>query len=261
HRWRAGQEVPEAPEPELLARTYIGALDVAMEAHFAKKDWKLALGRIEAVLEVEQALQRPAEDIAATRLNRANMLKELERFGEAQDELQACLHLFQDDPGNTAHVLSSLASLFAAQGDFPQAVNQERRALAIREQLPDPEGRAILHHNLAIYLEKSGDTQASVEASQHQLAGLVYHVKAGLGQHLRGSLGSYAIDFRRAWEAGREPAIPRVAELLAAPGFRPREEWLRQRRVDLDELQAAVDQMIEQARQWARQAAQGRKDA
>ena len=39
------------------------------------EDWQAALPRIEAILEVKRALHRPAEDIAATRMNRANVLK------------------------------------------------------------------------------------------------------------------------------------------------------------------------------------------
>ena len=63
-RHRSGQAVPEAPDPEFLARTLIGALDIAKDADRAQNDWESALGRTDAVLEVERALQRPAEDIA-----------------------------------------------------------------------------------------------------------------------------------------------------------------------------------------------------
>ena len=48
-RHRSGQPVPEAPDPEFLARALIGALDIASEAHFAQKDWEPALRRIDAV--------------------------------------------------------------------------------------------------------------------------------------------------------------------------------------------------------------------
>ena len=44
---------------------------------------------------------------------------------------------------------------------------------------------------------------------------------------------------------------PRVAELLADPAFHPLEQWLRQRPVDVDELQTGVDQLLEQVRQRA----------
>src|SRR5262245_23761378 len=77
------------------------------------------------------------EDIASTRMDRANMLLRLGRFGEAQAELEACLQVFQNDPAKSATTLSSLAILFNEQGDVPQAVIQERRSLALRELLPD----------------------------------------------------------------------------------------------------------------------------
>ena len=129
-----------------------------------------------------------------------------------------------------SQVLGSLASLFDEQGDVRQAITQERRALALCEQLPDPRDRAISHHNLAIYLERSGTPSALAESSRHQLAALVYRLVSGLGQDLQTSLHNYAIGFRRAHAAGTPLVVPRVAELLADPAFRPLEEWLRHAR-------------------------------
>jgi hypothetical protein len=40
-----------------------------------------------------------------------------------------------------------------------------------------------------------------------------------------------------------------VAELLADPAFRPLADWLRQRQADVAEVQAAVDQALDRARQ------------
>lgn len=45
--------------------------------------------------------------------------------------------------------------------------------------------------------------------------------------------------------------VPSVGELLTDPAFQPLEQWLRQRQVNIAELQAAVDQYLEQARQAA----------
>ena len=45
--------------------------------------------------------------------------------------------------------------------------------------------------------------------------------------------------------------VPRVAELLADPAFHPLKEWFSQRQVDIGQLQSAVDQFLEQARQAA----------
>jgi tetratricopeptide (TPR) repeat protein len=250
-RHRAGQAVPEAPDPELLARTLISTLDIAKDAHRAQDDWESALRRIDAVLEVERALQRPAEDIAIDRMNRAIALGRLGRFAEAKAELEESLQVFQNNPAMRARVLSSLANLFDEQGDVPQAITQGRRALALREHLPDPGDRAISHGNLANYLERSGTPSALAESPRHQLAALVYRLVSGLGQDLKDSLHSYAILFRRARAAGTPPAVPRLAELLADPAFRPLAEWLRQRQADLAEVQAAVDQFLEQARKKA----------
>ena len=51
--------------------------------------------------------------------------------------------------------------------------------------------------------------------------------------------------------AGTPLTVPRVAELLADPAFRPLADWLRQRQADVTEVQAAVDQALDRARQAA----------
>lgn len=243
---RTGQSVPEALDPAFLARAYISALDVACDAHFAAQDWEAALPRLDAILAVKRALERPAEDIAVTRMNRANVLGRLGRFGEAQAELEACLQINQHDPVQSQRIRSALADLFAKQGDVTQAIAQERRALVLCEQLPDPSDRAISHNNLAIYLERSGTPAALSESPRHQLAALVYLLVAGLGQDMQNSLHNYGVRFRRAHEAGTPFVVPRVAELLADPAFDPLDQWLRQRQVNVDELQAAADDLLAQ---------------
>jgi tetratricopeptide (TPR) repeat protein len=246
-RHRSGQSVPEAPDAEDLARAYISALDIAKDADHARQDWESALRRLDAILDVKRALERPAEDIGATRFNRANVLVSLGRFGEARAELEACLQLFQNKPDWKAKVLGSLADLFDRQEDVAQAITQQRRALALCEQLPDPADRAISHNNLANYLERHGTPSALAESPRHQLAALIYLFAAGLGQNLQTLLNNYAIRFRRARAAGTELAVPRVAELLADSAFHPLEQWLLQRQIPLDDLQAAVDQFLDQA--------------
>ena len=134
---------------------------------------------------------------------------------------------------------------------MPQAIAQQRRALAIRHQLPDPRDRAISHNNLAISLERSGTPSAFAESSRHQLAALVYRLVSGLGQDLQDSLRNYANVFRRANATGSPLAVPLVAELLAGPAFHPLKEWLRLRQADVDDVQASVDGFLEQARQLA----------
>jgi len=247
---RAGQPVPEAPNPEILARALISALDIAREAHFAQKDWEPALRRIDAMLEVDRTLKRPQEDIGSTRMNRANVLAKLGRFGEAKVEMEACLEIFRNDPSRSQVALSSLASLFDDQGDLASAIELERRALALCEQLPDPQDRAISHNNLANFLE-TGDPVDRAESPRHQLAALIYFLAAGLGQHLQTSMHNYAVRFRRAQSEGIDLAVPRVADLLADPAFQPLTAWLRRRGVEVAVVQEAVDQFLEAARNMA----------
>lgn len=250
-RHRSREPVPEAPDAELLARVYISALDIARQGDYAREDWESALRHLDATLEVKRALERPAEDIGATRFNRATVLLQLGRFGEARTELEDCLQIFQENPPMRANVLGSLAQLFYRQGDVPQAITQERRALAVRERLPDPAVRAASHNNLANYLERQGTAPALAESACHQLAALIYRRISGLGQSLQTSLRNYTIDFHRACAAGAELVVPRVAELLADPAFHSLDQWLRERQVNPAELQEAVDQFLEQARQAA----------
>lgn len=248
---RCGEPIPDAPDPGFLARAYISALDIAKDAHFARKDWQAALPHIEASLEVKRSLKRPAEDIAIDRMNRANVLNQLARFGEAQAELEACLQVFEHNPASRGAVFSSLADLFYQQGDATQAIILERRSLALCETLPDPCNRAISHNNLANYLYRSGTPPDLAEAPSHRLAALVYRLVAGLGQHLQSSLYNYIIDFRRAHDAGTELSVPRVAELLADTAFNPLAAWLRGRQLDVEALQAEVDRFLATAQQAA----------
>ncbi len=248
---RARQPTPEAPDPEFLTRVLIGALDIAMQAHSAGEDWERALSRTDAILEVMRALQRPAEDIGSTRMDRANVLGRLRRFDEAKAELEAGLTIFRNDPARSAAILSSLAELFNEQSDLRSAIETGCRALALREQFPNPGNRANSHGNLASYLDRSGLLADRAESVRHQLAALAYRLITGLGQDLRDSMRSYANVFRRAHTEGTEPAVPRIDELLADPAFQPLEAWLRKRGVDREELQAAVDEFLEEVRQLA----------
>jgi tetratricopeptide (TPR) repeat protein len=250
-QYLSGQQVPEAPDPGFLARGLISTLDVAMQAHLDQGHWEPALRRVDAILEVQRALVHPEEDIASYQMNRASVLVQLCRFSEAQAELEACLQVFQNDPTRSARTLSSLAELFAKQNDVPQAITQQRRALALREQLPDPRDRGRSHNNLASYLDRSGIPSSLAESPRHLLAALIYRLVAELGQDLRTSLGNYTRRFRCAHATGIPLTVPRVADLLADPAFRPLADWLRQRQADVAAVQAAVDQALDRVRQEA----------
>ena len=45
--------------------------------------------------------------------------------------------------------------------------------------------------------------------------------------------------------------MPRVAELLAEPAFHPLADWLRLHQAEVAEVQAVVNQVMDQARQAA----------
>jgi tetratricopeptide (TPR) repeat protein len=249
-QYRSGKPVPEASEPESLARALLYALGIAGECHLARNDLHAALRCMDDILEAERSLGRPEEQIARTRVKRAIVLLQmLGRIDEAKAELEACLTLFEGDPAMSAAVLSSLADVFNRQGDIRQAIIQERRALAIEEQLPNPANRAISHNNLANNLERSGTSSALAESSLHRLAALIYTLVTGLGEILKASRDNYAIGFREARAAGTVLAVPRVEVLLADPAFAPLAQWLSKRELPVDQLQSAVDQFLDQARQ------------
>lgn len=247
-QYQAGQAVHEAPDAAILTRVYLAALSVAIEVDCIREDWTSALGRLDAMMEVERALQYPDEDVASIRLNRANVLQEQERYSEAKAELEACLQLLQNHPAMRAKVLGSLANLFDRQDDPNQAVSLQRQSLALLEQLPDPSGRAISHNNLAIYLERLGTASGSAESPLHLLASLIYRIVAGLRQNLQISLNNYAVRFRHALRVRAELTVPHVQELLADPAFDSLKQWLSQRQVDSAELQVQVDELLEQVR-------------
>jgi tetratricopeptide (TPR) repeat protein len=247
-RQRGGEKVPEAPHVEYLARAYIGALSIANDQHRALNDWNSALRCTDTLLDVKRELQRSPEDIAGSRMNRAVELIELQRFAEARSELDGCLQIFQSDPFRTAKTLASLAALFDSQGDAAQAINQQRRALALFERLPNPVDRAGSHINLASFFASNGAAPSLVESSRHQLAALAYCLVAKLGGKLEALFHNYAVDFQLARDVGTEPEITRLADLLADPAFHPLDLWLRQRQANLDELQAAIDQFLDHIR-------------
>jgi len=167
---RAGLPTPDAPAREFLARTMITALDIARQAHYALQQWEAALKRIDAAIEIRQELKRPPEDVARDRVNRANVLCELNRYGEAKLEFEACLDILENDPAARAVVVSSLAQLYNDIGDLPQAITQERRSLTLRNILPDPTVRANSHQNLANYLRRTGGGQNLADSARHRLA-------------------------------------------------------------------------------------------
>lgn len=245
---RSGGYVPESPDIHKLGHVLLSAYQLAAECYSAMQMWDSALSRFDAALMLTTELGFATLEACFYRMNRANVLNQLGRVGEAKGDLEQCLVVFQKDPFMSAKVHASLADIFEAQGDVTQSVAQYRRALALLYHSPNPKDRALLHGNFAPILAKVGTASALSEAACHALAALIYRLVAKLGQHLESSLHYYLINFK---DASAGISVPRVATVLSDPAFAPLEQWLRQRGVDLDELQAAVDQFLGQIRQIA----------
>lgn len=256
--FRLGQLVHEAPDREVLARSVIAALDVARDAYWEEEDWKHALETIEKTLELERELNRSPEDIAATRLNRAVALIGLQRLIEARAEIEHCMGAFQEHPVMYAKSLSALADLLDNQGDVAGAIEQERRALAKCEQLPDPCDRAVSHYNLADYLERNGAPEDQRVSSLHRLANLVYALVTGVGPQLFLDYVEMSPQPPRTVE--NTLLLPRVADLLTDPAFQPLADWLRGRGVTVEEVQGRVDEVLKEVGRLAQEHAERQKE-
>jgi hypothetical protein len=55
--------------------------------------------------------------------------------------------------------------------------------------------------------------------------------------------------------------VPRIAELLADPAFRPLDDWLRERKANIAEVQTSVDHFLDQARRAALRQKEGKESA
>lgn len=244
-------QLPEAVHinTSLLARKLIRALEISCEAYFSQENWEAALQRLDTILEMNSIRGMQGDNSAYYRMDRASTLIQLRRFPEAQIELEGVFRIFHGNPAGQAKVLNLLATLFDAQDDVIQAITQSRRALAICKNLPAPSDRAVSHSNLANYLQRAEISAAGDEIERHRLAALIYLLVAGLDQQLKTTLQCYAIDFRNAFAARVELAVPRVSELLDAPAFDSLQQWLFQRQVDIDELQTKVNSYLDLVRQ------------
>jgi len=186
-------------------------------------------------------------ELALTRFNRYGPLLSLSRLDEAQRVLESCVAVYREvgDLLMEAKALSALASLWYEWDDHKQAAGLERQALVILNRRADPTGRAISHGNLASYLNLFG---LAGEATRHRLTAIVYDFGMGHGQSLARDLSNLAIDIRRAAASGKRYELPRLAELLARPEFEPLQRTLAEWNVALDELQAKIDEVVEEVR-------------
>jgi hypothetical protein len=229
----------------------------AQGAEVSLQDWHAAMRRIDAILDFLRVNRRTHPDMPALRMRRAIALQHLPgRLPEAKAEMSACLDLFRGDPGRSAAALFAFASTYAEQGDLCQAVVLQRKALAMFELLPGAAGRAVSHHNLALFLDRLGGPEALAESPQHLMAALVYRFVAFLGEQLQSSMHNYIRIFGYAKAAGERLSIPRVADLVADPAFHVLALWLRQRQENLDELQVGIDELLGSLRQTAQSLAE-----
>lgn len=247
-RHEAGEDVPEAPDPIFLGRALVSGLDIARQAHRFLEQWEACLAVLGEAEKLMRALGESAHERARTRFNQYGPLLRLGRLDEAQHVLEHCLAVFRDvdDLADQQKALSGLADLWAERGDPSQAMALERQALALCNRLPNPQGRAISHHNLANYLDRGGQPG---ESASHQLASIVYHLVTGHHAELSGSLSNLVVSMRDAARAGTTYDLPRLAELVARPDFDPLARFLAERQVDLAELQAAIDQRVAHVRE------------
>ena len=248
--WRrqlAGEPVPDAPDVEVLGRVFIGGLDVAEDAARAFKRWQDCLDLLSEIEQTKRARGESKHSQAFTRFNQYGPLLRLGRLDQAQRLLEGCLTVFRNanDLAAQGAALSSLANLWYARKDLSQAISLVRQALAITNRLPDPARRAASHHNLANYLGRAGRLD---EALPHRLADIIYELVSGHRQGLSTSLRNLAINLRQAAPAEPPQALPRLAEVLALPGFDALARFLRERNVDVDKLQGTLDQLEAQAR-------------
>jgi tetratricopeptide (TPR) repeat protein len=250
-RHLAGESVPEAPDFEFLGRMLIGGLDTARQANAALERWDACLALLAELEQIHRARGEGEHMLARTRFNQYGPLLRLGRLDEAQRVVEFCVDVFRDsnDLIGQAKALSALADVWHERGSIDEAIALERQALSIRHRLPDPEGRALSHHNLAEYL---GQAVRLIEALPHRLAAIIYRRVSGRSQDFKTSLQSLTQDIRRLHQANHAspaPAWPRLANLLTLPEFHALAEWLAKRSIDCGDLQADLEQLEADARE------------
>jgi hypothetical protein len=168
---RAARTLAKGRSPDLNPRQprlqRIGELSSAQHAHFVGRTWELVgagsgIHRLRRGAEVKPvavvsglggmgktALTAEALALWESRFEwvllyqaKPNRLE----FAAPDAEFLVRASISAHDIARQAHVAQEgwSAALFAEQGDFAQAITQERRALALREQLPGPGDRPAL---------------------------------------------------------------------------------------------------------------------
>jgi tetratricopeptide (TPR) repeat protein len=236
-----GERVREAPDDEALARTFVGGLDIAEDASRALERWQACLDLLAEIEQVKRAVGASEHEQARARFNTHFPLLRLGRVAEAKAVLAGCLDTFRraDDVTSEATALSALADVWNHLGDSHHAAAVERRALALRERLPDPENRASSHGNLAGYLHAIG---SPAEAGAHDLANLVYTLATGLDLHL--PLRNLDNRIRQSAARDEHYDLPRLTDILSTPAFAPLRTFLADRNISADDLQSRIDALL-----------------
>jgi tetratricopeptide (TPR) repeat protein len=248
HRHSSGEVVPQAPNRIILGNVLIGGLDIARYAYQTlgqAQAWQACLTLLDEIETIQLALGESAHQRARVCANRYGPLLCLGRINEAQGVLEHCLDVF-GDVGNLEDqkkVLGALAILWHEHHDQAQAIALARQALALSNRFPAPDTRANSHDNLATLLDNNGHPG---EAAPHRLAAILYFMVTGHHAPLPGSLYHLSVAMRRADTAYD---LPRLADLVARPDFDALARFLDERRVDLADLQAAIDQLVTQVRE------------
>ncbi|MDI1480265.1 hypothetical protein [Polyangium sp. y55x31] len=158
--------------------------------------------------------------------------------------MEGCLDIFRNarDAIREAGARSALADVWHELGDSAQAIQQAWMALDVRNTHSDPQDRSGSHHNLSIYLQKTG---RGTEAAKHWLAGFAYDLATGVD--LQGSL--QALPFHRQVATTRSEifTVPPLASLLQDPEFSPLRQFLADRGEDIEALDVEIRAAIETA--------------
>jgi len=239
---RAGQNVPEAPDALALGKAMMSSLDVAEEANAARERWKECLDLNDERERVGKALGESEHDLAHTRMSRLGPLLGLGRVEEAQTVLEGCVDQLRKagDAPSEAQVLSALAELWLQRGDLQHATSIQRQALAVLDRLPDPNGRAVAHNNLAAMLEASNQADA---AATHRLVAFAYAIVSEHAEHAPAWMRNLALAKQESSAEGLRYALPRVTDVLGLAGFHALRRFLDAAAVDLERLQAAIDEI------------------
>jgi hypothetical protein len=217
----------------------------------------LALGRWQQCLDLNAQVtasvrERGAglHELTRIRVNDAGSLIRLGRLAEAGRLLRECQQVFEEhrDTPSLATVLSIRADLEDESGRA--AADLERTALRLRYTRPNPLGIAVRHHNLAIYLRKTGGDRAGQRA--HRLAAALICRLTGMTHDLAPAQRALAADLR--YDPGADlPAT--LAEVIRAEVIRAAErtagvrlgELLTALEPDTDAVEAALAEILRAA--------------